>query len=126
MKPRGILIAGASLVAGLGLFGSACRYKVQQFKDEHVTAGEMRSPLRSMFVHLPEDHYLAVGARTFKHVRGAAPYYLSLPRQDEILFVTGAVDRACPKSAVFVSGISNAEECNSYPDANARFGGSGA
>lgn len=70
------------------------KHKVQSFRNQFASGGELRSPVQSFFVHgMSEEHYLSIGGITYRQVRGSEPFYLDVTQIQSIVFVTGKVDR---------------------------------
>ncbi len=68
---------------------------VQTYADQYVTAGEMRRPIQNISVHSSSEHYIKINGKTYRGVRGMAPFYLEVPELHSILFVNEEVkDRA--------------------------------
>lgn len=86
------LVAVLITLAGVGL---SCvllvrGVSVEKFRDKKVTAGEVRRPWDLFAVHVSRPQYLTVAGKTYRGVRGMAPYYLDVPGTNSILFVTQA------------------------------------
>jgi hypothetical protein len=64
------------------------RFHVETYKDNVVSAGLVRVPLRLINPHVDQNNYLEVHGKYYEHVRGVQPYYLPLPEIEAILFVT--------------------------------------
>jgi hypothetical protein len=62
--------------------------RVVTYSDSNVVAGEIRSPLDAIAVHVSNPRYLTVNGRTYVGVRGLPPYYLAIPQSRLILFIT--------------------------------------
>ena len=62
--------------------------RVETYRDKYVIAGEIRRPIKAVFVHFSNPTYLVVDGKNYEHPRGARPYYLEVPELDSILFVT--------------------------------------
>jgi hypothetical protein len=80
-----LLLLIACIGAGTWTFASR---RVVLYHDDIVTAGELRSPSDALAVHLGRTSYLTVGAKTFYHLRGLAPFHLRVPEINAVLFVT--------------------------------------
>jgi hypothetical protein len=75
------------LVIGLW-FLSVRGIAIEGYRDNKVTAGEMRRAWDVIAVHASRPQYLTVGGKTFRGIRGLAPYYLDVPGTNAIFFVT--------------------------------------
>ncbi len=65
----------------------ACR-RVETHRDQNVVAGEVRSLVDLYAVHHSPPKYLTVKGKTYVNIRGMAPFYLTIPQLNSILFVT--------------------------------------
>jgi hypothetical protein len=112
---RGIIaVVSLCLVATVS---TSCAYEVQTYHDKYVSAGELRSPLELINPHMGGWCYIKVGGKTYKKVRGLAPFYLNVPALDSILFVTGD-----EKKTFYIFNIKT-KRTISIPGGNVSFGG---
>jgi len=89
---RTITITGLVLVVSyLGLCYPS--FHVETYRDQFVKAGELRSPLSSIAVHVTRPNYLTLFGKTYRGVQGVQPFYLEVPALDSVLFVTGEDDQ---------------------------------
>jgi hypothetical protein len=68
---------------------ASCRYQAATASGNGIESGDLRSPARSLFPHVNEEHYLIVKGKTYRGVVGGPPYHLEIPELNSILFVTG-------------------------------------
>lgn len=64
--------------------------RVETYRDKQVVAGQIRRPIYELAVHVSTPQFLVVNGRTYKGVKGVAPFYLEVPQLNSILFVTEA------------------------------------
>ncbi len=81
--------AFSPIIAFVILGSCGCR-RVETYRDKNVAAWEIRLPFGLVLPHRDVPRYLEVAGKAYKGVRGLAPYYLSIPQLDSILFVTEA------------------------------------
>jgi hypothetical protein len=62
----------------------------EKYRDNKVVAGEIRRPWDVFAAHISRPQYLTVAGKTYRGIRGLAPYYLDVPGTNSILFVTQA------------------------------------
>ena len=79
-----IILAGCVAAATTG-----CRHQIETYRQNNISAGELRSPFQSVFAHVGQYFYLTVDGKTYKNVSGSAPFFLDVPELNSILFVTG-------------------------------------
>jgi hypothetical protein len=79
-----LLLALAALVLAYGAFNA----HVETYRDNNVSAGRIRGPLRIINPHADQEHYLKVHGKVYDNVRGIEPYYLDISEMHSILFVT--------------------------------------
>jgi hypothetical protein len=68
--------------------------RVETYRDQFVTGGKLVRPITAISVHSSSPNYLTVFGRTYRDVQGLKPFYLKVPSQDSILFVTGDDDQS--------------------------------
>jgi hypothetical protein len=68
-------------------------HRVETYRDQFVSAGELVSPISLMAVHADRPNYLTIFGKTYRGVQGLKPFYLEVSALDSILFVTGEDDQ---------------------------------
>ncbi len=117
---RGNLTVGVVLLLG-GVALCSCGRRVETYRDVNVVAGEIRSLFQGILPHTSAVQFLTVKGKTYKGVRGAAPFYLPIPQLHSILFATEGPGPGY-RTAIHVVDL----QTNRYLrfDANTGFGGS--
>ena len=84
-------IALTMLVAAIAGYFALCfpGRRVETYRDQFITAGELVSPIGLIAVHVSTPNYLTVLGKTYRDVQGTRPFYLEVPALSSILFVTG-------------------------------------
>lgn len=59
-----------------------------EYSDKFVTAGRLSTLESIINIHGSAVRYLRVNGSTFKHVQGDSPYFLKVPGEKAIVFVT--------------------------------------
>jgi hypothetical protein len=76
-----VVVVAVVLFRGIG---------IQKYRDNKVVAGQIRRPWDVFAAHVSRPQYLTVAGKTYRGIRGLAPYYLDVPGTNAILFVTEA------------------------------------
>ena len=77
------------LLVAVGIIFLAVRgRRVEAYRDNRVTAGEIVRPINKLAPHISATTYLSIHGRTFTGLRGLPPYYLDITNLDSLLFVT--------------------------------------
>jgi hypothetical protein len=90
MRHLPVIVLAAVVV---GYFALCFPRRVETYRGQFVTGGELVRPITAISVHSSSPNYLTVFGRTYRDVQGLKPFYLDIPSLDSILFVTGDDDQ---------------------------------
>ena len=76
------------LACGMLLILCSCGRYTETYRDQNVSAGQIKGPIDFLAVHTGQPSYLKVRGHTFKNVRGLEPFYLPVAEINAVLFVT--------------------------------------
>lgn len=62
--------------------------RIEYYRDQQVSGGELRTLFNEIAVHASPKQYLIVNGTMYKGIRGQKPYYLNVPKSELIVFVT--------------------------------------
>lgn len=77
---------------------------IRTFRDRNVSAGELWRPWHMFAVHYSPPKYISASGKTYWGVRGTAPFYLEVPGDNSILFITENLDLHVTVNVVSLTG----------------------